>query len=179
MKQAVTAWAALEYQGFNLVSQNKCINVKVLKKDPKTHFKARFLKNQIGYVSARKMCFVFFFQDKSQSLSMSIVSLTNSTVNRERDREGRDDPPFVPTQQFKLHRFCFFGQGRRLWESKLGVTLQVRPVWDASGDPVIRGARRTLRSQWVPLQKKGGEITCVRNFVPSPMGCILDPGGAG
>ncbi len=48
--------------------------------------------------------------------------------------------PFVPTQQFKLHRFCFFGQGRRLWESKLGVTLQVRPVWDASGDPVIQGA---------------------------------------
>lgn len=70
---------------------------------------------------------------------MSIVSLTNSSVNRERQR-ARDDPSFVNDQQFKLHRFCFFGHDRRLWESKLGVTLQVRPVWDMSGDSVTRRA---------------------------------------
>lgn len=32
------------------------------------------------------------------------------------------------------------GQHWRLWESKLGVTLQVRPVWDTGGDSGIRGA---------------------------------------
>lgn len=67
-------------------------------------------------------------------------------------------PPFEPKQQFKLHRFCFFGQGQHLWESKLGVTLQVRLVWDMSGDSVIWGD---------PLQKEGGEIACVRNGLHS------------
>lgn len=87
-------------------------------------------------MAARKMCFVFLGKKR---LCTSIVSLTNSSVKRDRQR-GRDDPSFVTSQQFKLHRFCFFGQDRRLWESKLRVTLQVRPVWDTSGGSVAQGA---------------------------------------
>lgn len=55
-------------------------------------------------------------------------------------------PPIVPTQQFKLQRFCFWQDGH-LWESKLGVTLQVRPVWDTRGGsgtsegPASKGGR--------------------------------------
>lgn len=60
---------------------------------------------------------------------------------------------FVPTQQFKLQRFCFFGQDDHLWESKLRVTLQVRPVWDTSGGleisegPTSKGRRGDRLSQ--------------------------------
>lgn len=60
---------------------------------------------------------------------------------------------FVPTQQFKLQRFCFFGQDSHLWESKLRVTLQVRPVWDTSGGseisegPTSKGGRGDRLSQ--------------------------------
>lgn len=44
---------------------------------------------------------------------------------------------FVASQQFKLQRFCFFGQDGHLWESKLRVTLPVRAAWDTSGGPEI------------------------------------------
>lgn len=60
---------------------------------------------------------------------------------------------FVPTQQFKLQRFSFFGQDGHLWESKLRVTLQVRPGWDTSGGseisegPTSKGGRGDGLSQ--------------------------------
>lgn len=70
-------------------------------------------------------------------------------------RHRRPPPPqlFVPTQQFKLQRFCFFGQDDHLWESKLRVTLQVRPGWDTSGGseisegPTSKGRRGDRLSQ--------------------------------
>lgn len=70
---------------------------------------------------------------------MSIVSLTNSTVNRGGQRDDTPPPPapFVPTQQFKLHRFCFFGQGRCVsekvnlgWPSRLGSSgIRAEILW--------------------------------------------------
>lgn len=111
---------------------------------------------------------MFCFSSKKRPC-MSIVSLTNRSVNRERQR-GRGDPSFVPTQQFKLHRFCFFGQDRHLWESKLGVTLQVRPVWDASGDSVIQRAAVLWDLSGSHFKRREE-----RSLVPSPVSCILDP----
>lgn len=80
-----------------------------------------------------------FCFNQDQNYCLYIAQFSNRTAQSGRQR-GRDDPPFVPTQQFKLHRFCFFGQGPRLWESKLRLTFQVRPVWDMGKDPVIQGA---------------------------------------
>lgn len=90
-------------------------------------------------MAARKMCFVLI-KNKTKSFHVYCVINKQYCEQRETQREEMTPPSFVPTQQFKLHGFCFFGQGRRLWESKLGVTLQVRLVWDTSRDSVIRGA---------------------------------------
>lgn len=99
--------------------------------------------------------------------STSIVSLTNSTVNID-----TEDPPFPPPlcppnslsckDSVSLGRTANSEKVNSGWPSRLGQ----------SGIPVE--ARRLRR---VPLQKEGGEIVWVRNPVPSPAGCILDPGG--
>lgn len=72
---------------------------------------------------------------------------------------------FVPTQQFKLQRFCFFGQDGHLWESKLRVTLQVRPGWDTRGGselsegPTSKGGRRSFESGILSPHQRAAFLT--------------------
>lgn len=81
-----------------------------------------------------------FFQDTNQSLSMSIVSLTNSTVNRERQRGREMTLLLCPSNSLSCIDSVSLGRAGVSEKVNSGVTLQVRPVWDRSGDPVIRGA---------------------------------------
>ena len=123
--------------------------------------------------AARKMCCLFYSQDKTQSPSMSIVSLTNSTVNTDRDREVTPPPLLWPANSLSCIDSVSLGRAGVSEKVNSAVTLQVRPVWERSGEggPCdSEGSRRARTSPRVPLQKEGGEINLWQEFCPLASG---------